>query len=78
MSATVSKIVRPDVRTTQGTFTRLLGACDAIIGHFTRRAAITTLRDLDDRSLRDIGLRRSQINAAVHGRVARSNRERVS
>ena len=32
-----------------------------------RRAAIKTLRQLDDRALRDIGLYRGQIEAAVYG-----------
>ena len=37
--------------------------------YLERRAAIKTLRELDDRALRDIGIERSQIEAAVHGVV---------
>ena len=51
-----------------GTFSRLFSAClDSIERHVARRAAIEWLRELDDRALRDIGLARSQIEAAVHG-----------
>ena len=61
MSATLSTIGRPGV-------TKLLGACcDAIVGYFVRRAAMKSLSQLDDRALRDIGLVRSQIEAATHG-----------
>jgi uncharacterized protein YjiS (DUF1127 family) len=51
---------------------------DAIAGYFVRRAAVATLRELDDRALRDIGLARSQIEAAVHGLVTPSGQERIS
>ena len=71
MSATLSTIVRPVVTTRPGAFSRLLSAyCDGIVGYFVRRAAIASLSELDDRALRDIGLERSQIEAAVHGFIA--------
>jgi uncharacterized protein YjiS (DUF1127 family) len=68
MSETLSTIARPAVATATSAFFRLFSAgCDAIVRHFVRRSAIATLHDLDDRALRDIGLARSQIEAAVHG-----------
>ena len=79
MSSTVSKIVPSGVTNTSGTLAQLLGnCCDAVVSHFIRRAAIATLRQLDDRALQDIGLGRPQIEAAVHGFVARSEWEQVS
>ena len=47
---------------------------DAIASYFIRRAAAAALHELDDRALRDIGLARTQIEAAVHGRIARPGR----
>src|SRR5262245_32413388 len=68
MSATPATIVRPEVTTRRGAFARLVGAWqDGIARCFARRAAIASLSELDDHVLRDIGLERSQIKAAVHG-----------
>jgi uncharacterized protein YjiS (DUF1127 family) len=68
MSATFSTIVRPAVTNRHGVFSRLLSAfCNGIVAYFVRRAAIKSLGELDDRALRDIGIERSQIEAAVHG-----------
>jgi uncharacterized protein YjiS (DUF1127 family) len=39
----------------------------AFVAYWHRRAAIKALRQLDDRALRDIGLARCQIEAAVGG-----------
>jgi uncharacterized protein YjiS (DUF1127 family) len=39
----------------------------ALLAHLERRSAIKTLRALDDRALRDIGISRCQIEAAVGG-----------
>jgi uncharacterized protein YjiS (DUF1127 family) len=78
MSATLSTIVRPAVTKRRGVFPRLLGApCDAIARYFVRRAAIASLRQLDDRALRDIGLTRSQIEAAVDGFITHSDKTRT-
>jgi uncharacterized protein YjiS (DUF1127 family) len=56
-----------------GTLSRLFSAClGSIERYFAGRAAIEWLRELDDRALRDIGLARSQIEAAVHGFMAAS------
>jgi len=71
MSATLAAISRP-------AFVRLLGAWRAAIArHFVRRAAVASLRELDDHVLRDIGLERSQIKAAACGRVALSGQGRM-
>jgi uncharacterized protein YjiS (DUF1127 family) len=54
---------------------RQLGAwCEGIARFFSRRSAIASLSQLDDRALRDIGVERSQIEAAVHGLVILRNR----
>ena len=74
MSATLATIARPDVMRNSGAFARRFGAWwNAIRRHFDRRAAIATLRDLDDHVLQDIGLDRSQIKAAVHGFIPLSD-----
>jgi uncharacterized protein YjiS (DUF1127 family) len=74
MSAIISKIAPSGVTKTPGSLAQLLGnCCDAVVSHFIRRAAIATLRQLDDRALQGIGLGRPQIEAAV-----RSEREQVS
>jgi uncharacterized protein YjiS (DUF1127 family) len=39
----------------------------ALAAYLERRAAIKTLRQLDDRALRDIGIMRCHIDAAVTG-----------
>jgi uncharacterized protein YjiS (DUF1127 family) len=61
-----------------GTFSRLLSTCfHGIAGYFARRTATVTLRELDNRALRDIGLERSQIEAAVYGFIALSDQARM-
>jgi uncharacterized protein YjiS (DUF1127 family) len=70
MSFTSSTIAQPAARSGANIVSRALSACFALVaGYFLRRAAIASLRDLDDRALRDIGIARSQIEAAVHGTV---------
>ena len=60
MSATVATIVRPEIPNRRGAFSRLVSACwDAIARSFVRRAAIASLRELDDRALRVLELSRS-------------------
>jgi uncharacterized protein YjiS (DUF1127 family) len=79
MSATSSKIDRPTIGLTPATFTKLARVCcDVVVGHFIRRAAIASLHELDNRALRDIGLRRTEFKAAVHGLIARSDWEQIS
>jgi hypothetical protein len=78
MSATLSTIVPPAITNKVGTFCRQLsGYCDGIAGYLVCRAAIASLHELDDRALRDIGLARSQIEAAVYGFVTLSDQARV-
>jgi uncharacterized protein YjiS (DUF1127 family) len=68
MSATISKNVCPAVASG---WARLFGACvDAIARYFVCRTAVGILQGLDDRALRDIGLARSQIEAAVRGLIS--------
>ena len=63
MSAMLSTIVRPAAE---------------IARFLARRAAITKLCALDDDALKDIGLARSEIEAAACGRMTASNRARLS
>jgi uncharacterized protein YjiS (DUF1127 family) len=79
MSATLSTIVRPAVTKRPGAFSRLFSASwNGIARYFVRRAAIASLRELDDRALRDIGLKRSQVEAAVYGFITLSDQRRMS
>jgi len=79
MPETLSTLVRPAVTKRPGAFSRLLSAyCEGIVGYFVRRSAIASLRELDDRALRDIGLARAQIETAVHGFITLSDRARMS
>lgn len=51
---------------------RLANWPNGILSYWQRRELIKTLRELDDHQLRDIGLRRDQIETAVSG-VAESD-----
>ena len=51
-----------------GGFVRRLGIlANGLVAHWVRREAIKALRAMDDRELRDIGISRSSIEAAVMG-----------
>ena len=67
MTTTFSPAARPAIRSSGGLARRIEGWTYALITHWDRRVAIKTLRGLDDRALRDIGIVRSQIEAAVDG-----------
>lgn len=68
MPAILSTIILPAVTKGPSAFFRLLGAaCEGIAGYLSRRTAIACLHGLDDHALRDIGLDRFQIEAAVFG-----------
>lgn len=77
MFVTLTTLIRFATAKTPAGLARLLDAwCEGIAGFFFRRSAITSLSELDDRALRDIGLERSQIEAAVYGLVTLRNRGR--
>ena len=81
MSATLATTVRPEVVQRPRAFAWLVSGCwDGIarhfVRHFVRRAAVARLRGFDDRLLRDIGLERSEIEAAVYGAITSSDRAR--
>jgi uncharacterized protein YjiS (DUF1127 family) len=68
MSGPSSTIVLPAVTKGPGAFLRSLNECwEGIARYLVHRAAIASLRELDDRTLRDMGLTRSQIEEAVNG-----------
>jgi uncharacterized protein YjiS (DUF1127 family) len=79
MTAALSAIFRPMLARRPAEYLgRLLDAWAGDIAHyFIRRAAVKTLRELNDRELRDIGLTRSQIEAAVHGIITLPDRRRM-
>ena len=78
MSATLSTIARPRWTKSPGARLRIFSACwERIARYFVHRAAIANLRELDDSALRDIGLARSQIEAAVHGFMTAPDRARI-
>ncbi len=52
-------------RARPGLLTMLGRGINELVAFWMRRAALRALRDLDDRSLRDIGIRRDQIGSAV-------------
>jgi uncharacterized protein YjiS (DUF1127 family) len=59
---------QPVISSAMGGFFRLLGKwVNGVVNHLARRHAIQTLNELDDRALRDIGIERSRIEAAVRG-----------
>jgi uncharacterized protein YjiS (DUF1127 family) len=78
MSATLSTIARPAGTKSPGVSRRIFTACWERIAHYVvRRAAIARLRELDGDALRDIGLARSEIEAAVYGLMTAPSRERI-
>jgi uncharacterized protein YjiS (DUF1127 family) len=69
MPATLSTALQPEaIRSRSAYIWRLLhGWAGDIARYFDRRAALKRLGELNDRELRDIGLTRGQIEAAVYG-----------
>ena len=68
MSMTLSMIIPPVVARKLSAFRRPFNAgVDRIGRYFACYAAITHLGELEDWALRDVGLARSEIDAAVHG-----------
>jgi uncharacterized protein YjiS (DUF1127 family) len=77
MLATLSTVIRFAITKKPGGFSRLLNAWrEGVAGYFFSRSAMTDLSELDERALRDIGLNRSQIEAAVYGFVTIRNQGR--
>jgi uncharacterized protein YjiS (DUF1127 family) len=79
MSAMLSTLFQPAVTVRPGRYTRRLFHAWArdIAHYFGRRAALRRLREFNDRELRDIGLARGQIEAAVYGFITRPDRARM-
>jgi uncharacterized protein YjiS (DUF1127 family) len=79
MSATLSTLFQPAVTMRPGRYTRRLFHAWArdIANYFARRAALKHLGELNDRELRDIGLSRSQVEAAVYGCITRTDPGRI-
>ncbi|RYE74579.1 MAG: DUF1127 domain-containing protein [Hyphomicrobiales bacterium] len=78
MSAALPAIVRLVRAKRSEALLRLPGALyRAIARYFDNRAAIDHLRELDETTLQDIGLARSEIEAAVQGRIPRTSRRRM-
>lgn len=78
MSAVLPTITRPVSAKRSEELLRLPGALyRAVARYFINRAAIAALREFDEHGLRDLGIQRSQIEAAVHGLVPRPGRPRM-
>jgi uncharacterized protein YjiS (DUF1127 family) len=61
---------QPASQSSPAALARLLGSwAHGLVSYWARREAIKVLSEMDDRALRDIGIARGQIEAAVHGVV---------
>jgi uncharacterized protein YjiS (DUF1127 family) len=80
MSATLSTRFQPAVTVRPGRYVWRLFHVWArdIARYFVRRAAVKRLQEFSDRELRDIGLSRGQIEAAVYGFITRPDQGRLS
>ena len=80
MSATLSTLFQPAATVRPGRYVRLLVQAwvHDIARYFSRRAALKHLGELNDRELRDIGLSRGQVEAAVYGFISRPDPGRTS
>jgi uncharacterized protein YjiS (DUF1127 family) len=68
MSTMSQAAARPAISLNSGGSLRRFGIwAHALVAYLDRRAAVKTLRQMDDRELRDIGLIRSHIEDAVRG-----------
>jgi uncharacterized protein YjiS (DUF1127 family) len=79
MSATLSTLFQPTVTVRPARYVRLLVQAWArdIAQYFARRAALKQLCEFNDRELRDIGLSRGQVEAAVYGFISRPDPGRM-
>jgi uncharacterized protein YjiS (DUF1127 family) len=79
MSASLSVGARPAAAKRPTTIARIsVAVWDTVVRYFVRRTTVATLRELDDRALRDIGIVRPEIEAAVHGFITLPDRARMS
>ena len=70
MTAISSTAARPAAPGRPGRFVRWIGLwANGLAEYLQRRAAIKALHEMDDRGLRDIGLARCHVEAAVYGRA---------
>ncbi|MFL6836873.1 MAG: DUF1127 domain-containing protein [Bradyrhizobium sp.] len=68
MTTIFSPVAQPAISESSGGLIRWIeGWASALVTYWDRRAAIKALQRLDDRALRDIGLSRCHIEAAVGG-----------
>lgn len=68
MTMISSAASQPASQSSPAGLARLLGSwATGFVTYWARREAIKVLSELDDRALRDIGIARSQIEAAVGG-----------
>jgi uncharacterized protein YjiS (DUF1127 family) len=68
MTTMFSPVAQPAISQSSGGLIRWIeGWASALVMYWDRRAAIKALQLLDDRALRDIGLSRCHIEAAVNG-----------
>jgi uncharacterized protein YjiS (DUF1127 family) len=68
MTTISQSLAQPSIPNLSGGLVRWIGAgAHAAAAYWERRAAIKSLLERDDRELRDIGLVRSQVEAAVGG-----------
>lgn len=65
IDSAAAPLVRPGIL--NGLLRLIRATGDAIAMYWMRREALKTLRQLDDRALRDIGIARCQIDTAVTG-----------
>ena len=79
MSATLSTFFQPAVAVRPGRYVRRLFHAWArdIARYFARRDALKRLGEFNDRELRDIGLSRGQVEAAVYGFITRPDPGRM-
>ena len=79
MSATLSTFFQPALPVRSGRYVRRLFYAWArdIARYFERRAALKRLCEFNDRELRDIGLSRGQVEAAVCGFMSRPDPGRI-
>jgi uncharacterized protein YjiS (DUF1127 family) len=69
MSTISSSAVQPSIPSFGGIIRWAGKGAHALAAWLERRQAVKTLRELDDRALRDIGIHRSAIESAVRGVV---------